>query len=441
MIATSDLLEQIQGLKARISRLGPAPIGIRIPEPPKNTQASLNTAVPQATKESFNPVSASSNHGILGWRGKRILETGLDLTASLRQWQQRGERNEPGLDLVLHPEEFSETVALADGSLRLLGLFPDSQSEQNALCEGLEIVLIHLRQRISFWQTKWQLIQEQQNQVQSLVQLAEQETTPAADQLQNWRDFAGLITLGAKKTGLWKWVDRTGTNPMLDWAQSAWALADLAARFGHHSGFDEKETRALVLAAMLYHLPHARMPHYLYGKPTWDEKDRQWYSQWFTQQAAETPQLLKDCITSDHRAVLALLVPFVSLQQNRPDRPGAGPLTALGLLEKDKGDFLEVHWNSLLSFVAKEGTLIEAGRHGTGLVWDCDPIHQDGIFKKDKSPLRVLVLGPGEQGSQSTQGPFWIAFPGGIAEGAKELTGTKRARWHIHLLAGSASHS
>lgn len=495
MIATSDLLEQIKGLKARISRLGPTPGGVTLANASLLTAAAKAAAAPNSTankepKESkangesplrkdpkefkdgalgttlaasvTPPVPfAIGNMGKLGWRARRILETGLDLTSTLKQWQDRGERNEPGLDLVLNPEEFSETVALADGSLRLLGLFPEAQTEQHALCEGLEIVLVHLRRRVAFWEKKWELVRAQQSGVRQLMRLAEaRESSPSATQdlLQSWRDCAGEMVSQAKKTGLGHWIDRSGKDPLTDWAESTGNLCDLTARFGLHLGLSEKETRSLVLGALFFHLVHAQMPGYLHGKAVWDENDRGWYAQWHRNQIEELPEplkpwALKEALSAEQKSILELLARFNALQMSRPDRPGMGPLAALIHLEKNQVDFSEAHWRSLASFLEKEGTLIEAGSLGAALIWSGDsgpkpssnavPVSREQSKDQTRdqiSALRALILGPIDAGSTPSQGPYWVSLAGGIGGAVKELTGSKRARWHIQLLAGAADY-
>ncbi len=488
MIATSDLLEQIKGLKARISRLGQTPGAPSLKEATLLAAAtaagSASAPTSQANKENKAEkdrrpgkeanenkektnigaaVDPSASHapfslgnlGKLGWRARRILETGLDLTATLKQWQERGEHNEPGLDLVLHPEEFSETVALADGSLRLLGLFPESQAEQMALCEGLEIVLVHLRRRVAFWDKKWELVRVQQAGLSRLQALAQSHETSGADRLQNWRDCAGEIVVSAKRTGLGYWSDRSNKDALCDWATMTWNLGDLAARFGWHMGYSEKDTRSLVLGSLLIQIVHAQMPGYLHGKPVWEENDRNWYAQWHHHQTEELPEALKPWVTkealsAEQKSILELLLRFCALQMSRPDRPGIGPLAALTHLEKNQEGFTEAHWRSLVSFVEKEGTLIEAGSLGAGLIWtaDVDPkpsfrasAQRPNPSAGQKAPgLRALILGPVDAGSQPSQGPYWASLTNGFGGAVKELTGTKRARWHVQLLSGCVDH-
>lgn len=430
MIATRDLVEQVQALKSRISRLGP-PVRVTTPSTETNSEKSAATKpIPPAR------VAATSEAPLprkLGWRARRILETGLEITAQLRLWQERGERNDTGLDLVLDPGEFAETVSLADGSLRLLARFPESPAEQEDLCEGLEIVVIHLRCRLELWQKKHALHQTQEQWVQKLAELAAHTRSSSEFDLESWKEMATRIEGLARQTGLWDWLEPSWKDPLSDWARNAWVLAGRASNLGMELGFSERENRQFVLGALTSQLPHAFLPIYLFDKGVWDDQDRTWYRQWLEGFQASLPESLVPNTAGEHKQALSLLVPFVALQRNRPDRPGRGPLSALMELSGHRSGFSPKHWDALTQMVQREGTLVEAPGQGIGLIWDHAPWDSS---KGSGDSHRILLLSDPVLAGHGTGTAHWTVWKGKVGHQFRELTGTKRSRWHIQLQTG-----
>jgi HD-GYP domain-containing protein (c-di-GMP phosphodiesterase class II) len=193
-------------------------------------------------------------------RARRLLERGQELLAKLKRLADvisPSPANQLAAELVLERDDplspyHRETTAMIDAALRMVPLFPDSASTQLTLCEGLEVTLSVVGERVRRLETVVARRRAENAQVDRLARLLTALETGQSVEVGAFVALAEEILDDAQTCGPLRFLQADVAQPARFVAAHSLTVARVMARVARH----EPELRGRPLEPLLAALVH-----------------------------------------------------------------------------------------------------------------------------------------------------------------------------------------
>jgi HD-GYP domain-containing protein (c-di-GMP phosphodiesterase class II) len=209
--------------------------------------------------------AAPARLGLLTSRARRLLERGRDLLSALRGLGDRLSPDTAAEPLTAH---YRDTAALTDTTLRLVQAFPESPSAQMRLCEGMEVVLDAVGQRVA---TLTAVLDRRRREEERIETLAGLLTALHAEEGLDPRPFAALaeeVVAEAADAAPLRFLHADYARPARAVAAHSLTAAQVIARVVRLDPLLRARPADAVLAALVHDVGMLALPADLLGQPT-----------------------------------------------------------------------------------------------------------------------------------------------------------------------------
>ena len=329
-------------------------------------------------------------------RAARLLRRGGELLGQLRALGEEAlvQREEGDPVAVL----YRETVAMTDTVLRTVQAFPEAPSAQVRLCEGLEVILGVVADRLTALTGAVALKRRERGRIDALAELLTALASGEPVEMGPLTSLAEAVLDDAQQALPLRWLYCGPNEPARFVAAHGLNTAQIIARLTRHDPDWRGRLLEPVLAALLHDVGMVRVPVEVLSKPgPLDDAERRVVeahaalgadalarlsppAPWLAEAAAGHherldgagyPAGLRDLQVKPLVRLLAVCDVYAALASPRPHRPALEPRTALTdtLLAAEKGalDRHEAERLLLLSFYPA-GTAVELADGAFGVV-------------------------------------------------------------------------
>jgi HD-GYP domain-containing protein (c-di-GMP phosphodiesterase class II) len=191
-------------------------------------------------------------------RGFRVVKQGRDLLDALRSLGQSP--RVAGDDAGPLACYYRQTVAMIDSVLRMVQAFPEAPSAQYRLCEGLEIILNGVGQRLAALQAALTQRQEEDSRTHALANLLTALVQGTQQSLQEYRAIAQKLLGDAESELPLSFQNASAEHPALFVAAHSLNVAQVIARLVQCDPQWQERREQVVFAALLHDVGMLKMP-------------------------------------------------------------------------------------------------------------------------------------------------------------------------------------
>jgi HD-GYP domain-containing protein (c-di-GMP phosphodiesterase class II) len=366
-------------------------------------------------------------------RARRLLELGRDLLRRQRSLADAFDftaQYRRATGSIVHPAEFAEsdpladnfrdTVAMTDTTIRLMATLPNSPSGQLRLCPGLEAIFEAIARRVDSLAASMAMRRRECNRIDTLAELLvgmEQEKPPS---IRHFEDLAECLFVEAREGALLRFLRADAYNPGRFVACHSLVVAQVLARLINHDCLLRGQQRDLMLAALVHDVGMLRVPVEVLSRsgPLTDAQKRT--VEEHTRTGAEliarllpTENWLSNAAATHHERIngtgypagltghelppssclLAVCDVYAAQCSSRPQRPAKDTRTALTdtLLMAEKGALDQSHAERLLALsFYPVGSVVELADGAIAIVVAVPADHRD--LEAVRRPALALLM-------------------------------------------------
>jgi HD-GYP domain-containing protein (c-di-GMP phosphodiesterase class II) len=422
------LAERVAALRQRLEDLGPSSTGpVAAQESPAQVQLQRITQHLATIREHHTEIETTLNDLVpptpsrrglglppprLTWRTRHCLMQGRDLLDRLKKLAEdvTGAEHE-GLGTV-----YRQNVALIETALRSVQLFPETATEQQRWCEGLEAILTIVTERVSALEIGLARRRAQRDRVRHLAELQQAMLTGPAVDAKPFRELAESLLHEMHQAAPLRLLLQGAEQPALWTAAHCLNVAQVMARLVRHDPEWRSRQMDAVVCGLLFDAGMTLIaPEILTQTAPLTDEQRSQLEEHVAMsldgvaRVAPAEAWLADAVAAHHERLdgtgypsgaqgaqiprlarlLAVCDVYVSLSSPRPHRTALSSRAALTetLLEAEKGrlDTVLAEYLLDLSFYPV-GTAVELADGQVGMVVATNPIRGDL-----SSPARPVV--------------------------------------------------